>query len=198
MVEAVYLSEVMTDIAAAGQVELHMPNINFLVDGWASGLASAAAQLEAHQRASGFDPVLTAAEMRQLCLMMQRYASRLLALSPEGAQQALALRRTALAASRQLCELRPSSAAYLLKVAKDTAELGANKTSRQELQAFQAALQAATAEKGEAGRGQLVALMVRLRLPPLLFCHWYYYCKCGTDHRSDASLCPDCSALCCV
>ena len=116
---------------------------------WVS--TAAMPQLEEYQRASGFSPMLTAAEMYQLCLLLQRSAATCLADETAGEQQALALRRTALAASRQLCELRPSCAAYLLHLAKNTSSAGmeTGSVSRREWEAYQAALQAATAEKGE-------------------------------------------------
>ena len=128
-----------------------MAHINHLANSWASlALAPAAAQLEEYQRAAGFSPMLTAAEMHQLCLLLQCRAAEDLAAKAQSEQQALALRQTALAANRQLCELQPGSAAYLLLLARAVSVVEVNAT-RQESEAFRAALQAATAEKGVAG-----------------------------------------------
>ena len=128
-----------------------MEHIGSLASGWAA-LAPVAARLEEHQRAAGLNPMLTAAEMRQLCLLVQREAAVELADIARSEQQARALRRTAAAASRQLCVLQPGSAVYLLHLAKDTADLLGNTATQQELDGFMAALQAATAEKGQSGR----------------------------------------------
>jgi hypothetical protein len=152
MVEVV--ATVATNLKTEESADDCMARLSTLVSSWAT-LEVAAALLEKHQRASGFTHVLTAAEMRQLCPLTQRYAAVVLAGNADRAQahqQAVALRRTALAASRQLCALQSGSAAYLLHLAKDTTAASAvgSSVTRQELKAFQTALEAATEEKGAA------------------------------------------------
>jgi hypothetical protein len=139
-----------------------MARISHLANNWPS-LAPEAARLEQYQRASGFSPLLTAAELRQLCLLMQRYAAVVLADKADqeqAGQQALALRRTALAASRQLCKLQPGSAAYLLHLAKDTAaaEVEGGTAMKRNLKATRTAMQAAIAEKGAAAAENQLSL----------------------------------------
>ena len=142
-------SIVSRSFAGTEYADLFMAQMNDLANSWAS-LAPAPAQLEEYQRAAGFSPMLTAAELHNLCLLVQREAAEHLAAKAQSGQQALALRRTALAASRQLCALQPGSAANLLHLANALAQLGVSKATQQESDAFRAALQAATAEKGEA------------------------------------------------
>ena len=153
MVEAVTTGTVnVSTLAALGSeyVDSLMARINFLADSWTL-LAPAAAWLEEYQRASGFIHLLTVAEMRQLCLLTQRQAAARLVELTQGVQRQLALRRTALAASRQLCSLQPGSAAYLLHQAAAISEMEVSNAKQRDLVAYRAARQAATAEKGEAG-----------------------------------------------
>ena len=138
------------NFAALENADQYMAHISDLANSWPP-LAPAAAQLEEYQRVAGFRPMLTAAEMRQLSLLLQREAAAQMADKAHSEQQALALRRTALTASRQLCELQPGCAAYLLLLAQATSALQGSSATRQELEAFRAALQAAAAETGEAG-----------------------------------------------
>ena len=150
MVTAVHIES--TKYTSIGEATRYMTSVTQPISNWVS--TAAVTQLEVYQRASGFSHMLTAAEMRQLCLRLQRSAATRLADQAAGEQQALALRRTALAACRQLCALQPSSAACLLPLAaglQATSLLQASNATRQELEAFRAALQAATAENGEAG-----------------------------------------------
>ena len=143
------VSHVTTNFAAKENADEYMACISNLANSWAS-LAPAAAQLEEYQRAAGFSHLLTAAEMHQLCLLLQRKAAEDLAAKAQSEQQALVPWRTALAASRQLCELQPGSAAYLLLLAGALSGF-TSKGTQQELGAYRAALQAATVERGEAG-----------------------------------------------
>ena len=145
-----------------------MPSLNALADGWGA-VAPAAGMLEQAQRDWGDSaPVLTAAEMRQLCLLLQRFTANMLATDQlvRGEQQAVALLQTSLRASRKLCELQPGRAAYMLQMADDLAGLQIDGPSptRQELEAYQAALEAATAEHGAgwdlwAGQEELASLV---------------------------------------
>lgn len=103
--------------------------------------------MEARQRTAGLSVVLTAAEIRQLGLLCQITAHRLADSMGQG-EQALVFHRVAEKASRQLCELQPGRAAYLLHLAASIAQLEAGSAAPQVLDAYRAALQAATAEKG--------------------------------------------------
>ncbi len=72
-----------------------------------------AAAFELHQRSQGFDPVLTAADMRLLALYSQQaVAVMLLTQQPEspGARQWL---EAGLSANRELLQLDPSASAHL-------------------------------------------------------------------------------------
>jgi hypothetical protein len=133
--------------------------------------------------------------MHQLCLLLQRSVATRLADQTQAGQQEVALRRTALASSRQLCALQPGSAAYLLQLAKDSTLLQLGRATRQELDAFQAALQAANTEKGEVGGPGLCGSSgVRAFLPPsVVLPPWmwrWHQCRGGTDIGTDSN--PSC------
>ena len=106
LVKAVYLASLNL---SATELAPHMAHINTLASRWPSQLAAVAARLEEHRRAAGFSHLLTAAEMHQLFLLAQRQAASHLAAKTPRAQQALVLRRIALAASCPA--VQPSSAA---------------------------------------------------------------------------------------
>ena len=136
----------------ASQLASSLQTISETVNGWAS-LAPKASLVEARLRALGFSHVLTAAEMHQLCLLVQLRLVDRRAERVHGQQQALALRETSLAASRQLCALQPGNAAYLLHLADAFHLLYVASDARKQFDAYGAALQAATASRG-AGKAQ--------------------------------------------
>ncbi len=77
------------------------------------GFPTSSAALELHQRSSGFDPVVSAADMRLLALHSQQEAAqRLLKRQPE-APEAQQLRAAAQSSNRELLQLDPSAAAFL-------------------------------------------------------------------------------------
>lgn len=120
---------------------------------WDASTAAAAAELEAHQHAAGFQPLLTAAQLRQLgtllamqylencgnCMARAQAAGERYTLRPHQPWVA------ALAASRRLLQLLPNSAAALWRHALLLQECGA--PAAEELEASEAALQQAEAER---------------------------------------------------
>lgn len=85
-----------------------------LIDRW-DGLHAVAVQLEALQRSSGFEPQLSAAQMRSLVYGLVLISSRLLSQMEEQAgreQQAQQHLESAVKTCRQLIVLQPSDAAY--------------------------------------------------------------------------------------
>ncbi len=112
----------VTDITDAAFVSLQASNMLGLVGAVVEHVANMTAQpdfsalssaLDLHQRSSGFDPVLTAADMRLVILYSQHNAAHELLKWQPGAPEAHQWLEAGLSANRQLLQQDPTAAASL-------------------------------------------------------------------------------------